>query len=151
MELFIQYIIIIAVFFSFVLKIISGVRKRVEKENDTALPTRQPEYEVDHAPTSFPKGGMIEKWEKWFDDDIEEETMPVAQEAVKATPSPTFSYEADFHKAYEPMQLANERHVAPSGKEPLSKSEVTPPPISLKNREEMRRAILYSEIINRKY
>jgi hypothetical protein len=141
MDDFLQYIIVVV---AVIAAIVSKIRKQEKADNDknnkkpTAVPSEPEEKEGNT---------VLDNWEKWFEAD-ETKVTPLKQEPVNVAihPSPR---NADLSTANKQAATADYKE-----KEDISlKNEIleNTPDIQLNTVEDVRRAIIYSEIIQRKY
>lgn len=136
MEGFGQYIFIAVIIIAFIISTVKESRKNRKKES--GQPVIMPE-EVSQT-TSEPS---IEDWERWFSaEDNQKEQTPVVDIPLKKE---TYS---SISKIKETQQPANIRQ--PKEK-PSHERLGYEPKIKMNTKEEARRAIIYSEIIRRKY
>lgn len=127
-----EYLFIIAFVGLIVFKVIKGSsRAKKEETGKTMLPGRRTEVPVEEKRVSE----AVDSWEQWFAD----ESRP-AEISVK-----------EYKSAYRPAVAT----LTPEKKKKQKPADLPEPPsaksIRLDSKEELRRAILYSEIIQRKY
>lgn len=138
MEDIFQYIVIIG---SIIAAIVTNVSKEKQKKatqkKQGPIVTSMPNNEKESSPTS--------EWEKWFDL-IEEKIEPVKQEPVDVKQVPQNVHALSSTTKRRPTIEVKEI-------EALNNIEHTDtsPQITLDSMDEIRRAIIYSEIIQRKY
>lgn len=141
MDDFLQYIIVVV---AVIAAIVSKIRTQEKADNDknNKKPTVVP------SESENKKGNTIlDNWEKWFEAD-ETKVSPLKQEPVNVAihPSPK---KPDLSTANKQTATADYKE-----KEDISlKNEIleNAPDIQLNTVEDVRRAIIYSEIIQRKY
>jgi len=140
MEDVLQYIIVII---AVIVAIISKVNK--QKKADASAKNSKP---IVNSTENEKTKKIPGSWEKWLDLD-KAETEPVKQEAISVAPK--------LKEAVDSMNKNAKKESEQSHKEKISKkididnqSEYYPE-IELSTIDDVRRAIIYSEIINRKY
>jgi hypothetical protein len=141
MDDFLQYIIVVV---AVIAAIVSKIRKQEKADNDknNKKPTVAPSE-----PDNKKGNTILDNWEKWFEAD-ETKVTPLKQEPVNVAihPSPK---KTDISTSNKQIATANHKE-----KEDISlKNEIleNTPDIQLNTIEDVRRAIIYSEIIQRKY
>jgi len=134
-----QYIIvIIAVIAAIISKIFK--QEKVNKTTESKKSVLTPAEGEKKSP--FP-----ENWEKWFDTS-EEEVKPIKQEPVVVALHPQ-SIHSDLIKKIKPeVNTDNEKSIEAQNINELSEGR---PDIQFNSIEEVRKAIIYSEIIQKKY
>lgn len=138
MEDIFQYIVIIGAIIAAIVKTISNDKqKKATTQGHGPINTGMPSNEKESSPTS--------EWEKWFDL-IEEKKEPIKQEPIVVAPTHQDVHSLSSTAKRRPTIQVNEITS-------LNNVELTdnPPQIALDSMEEIRRAIIYSEIIQRKY
>lgn len=141
MEGFGQYIFIILIIFISIMNALKSVRKKASQQSSHPQPL--PGKEAHSAGTQ-----NIDDWEKWFKQDEQYEE----EEETQANPTPSFLNTEDvIHNSYSPIVEEKKRSPLSSTPEKNNEALAKNDKISLKTKEDARRAILYSEIIKRKY
>lgn len=128
-----EYLFIIAFVGILIFKGIMKSRKtKAEDTGKTMLPGKRPIVVAQEKR----KPELNGNWEEWFADDLPEKNIPVKNQVTSS---------------YKPVVSAvsnKKKKDKRSGHEPAVSSEKS---IKLNSKEKLRRAIIYSEIINRKY
>lgn len=141
MDDFLQYIIVVV---AVIAAIVSKIRTQEKADNDKN--NKKPTV-VPSEPENKKGNTILENWEKWFEAD-ETKVSPLKQEPVNVSihPSPK---KTDLSTANKQATTTDYKE-----KEDISlKNEIleNTPDIQLNTIEDVRRAIIYSEIIQRKY
>nr|WP_320037045.1 hypothetical protein [uncultured Bacteroides sp.] len=141
MDDYLQYIIVVV---AVIAAIVSKIRTQEKADNDKN--NKKPTV-VPSEPENKKGNTILENWEKWFEAD-ETKVSPLKQEPVNVSihPSPK---NAELSTAKKQVTTADHKE-----KEDISlKNEIfeNTPDIQLDTVEDVRRAIIYSEIIQRKY
>jgi len=139
MDDFLQYIIVVV---AVIAAIVSKIRTQEKADNDKKKTTVAPSE-----PENKKGNTILDNWEKWFEAD-ETKVSPLKQEPVNVAihPSPK---KTDISTSNKQVTTADHKE-----KEDISlKNEIfeNTPDIQLDTVEDVRRAIIYSEIIQRKY
>lgn len=136
MEGFGQYIFIAVIIIAFIISTVKESRKNRKKES--GQPIIMPE-EVDQTTSET----SIEDWERWFSGE-DKHNKPTSATNI---PPKKDTY-SSITKIKETQQPANTQQ---SKEKPSHERLGYEPKIKINSKEEARRAIIYSEIIRRKY
>lgn len=141
MDDFLQYIIVVV---AVIAAIVSKIRTQEKADNDKN--NKKPTV-VPSEPENKKGNTILDNWEKWFEAD-ETKVTPIKQEPVNVSIHPS-SKKTDISTSNKQAATADHKE-----KEDTSlKNEIleNTPDIQLNTIEDVRRAIIYSEIIQRKY
>lgn len=139
MENTFQYIIVVI---AVIVAIISKIRKQEKADSST-----KSDKPVSTPPKSEKKKPLSENWEKWLEA-FEEEVKPVKQEPVVVNIHTQKIHEDVVKNTKLPEGTSNKKETVVKSTDEQSEYR---PEIQLNSIEEVRRAIIYSEIIHRKY